>query len=89
MKVSHIDAHHCPLCGDNNQCGIAAGDKSCWCFSQPVPQGVLQKLPAEARGVACVCRVCAMSQNALERALGRMAKCCGSVEDLRSSHLRS
>ena len=53
---------------------IAAGEKSCWCFSQPMPQGVLEMLPAEARGIACVCRTCAMSHNALERALDQMAE---------------
>ncbi len=74
MKKTIVDPRRCPLCGNSNQCGIATGEKSCWCFSQPIPQGVLQKLPAEARGVMCVCRICAMSQNALERALAQLAK---------------
>ncbi len=28
--------------------------KSCWCFSAPIPQRLLQAIPAGARGVACV-----------------------------------
>jgi hypothetical protein len=74
MKKTNLDPCRCPLCGNGNECGVAAGEKNCWCFSQPVPRGVVQKLPAEARGVACVCRACAMSQNALDRTLGRMAE---------------
>ena len=26
VKEWHLDAHHCPLYGDNNQCGVAAGE---------------------------------------------------------------
>jgi len=74
MKKSRVDPRRCPLCGDRNACGVAAGEKQCWCFCQPVPQGVLQRLPVQARGVACVCHACATSQNALERALGQKAE---------------
>jgi len=74
MKKPNIDPRRCPLCGNNNECGVAAGEEPCWCFRQPVPQEVLQRLPLEARGVACVCRSCATSHNALESALGRIAE---------------
>jgi len=39
-----------------------------------MPQGVLERLPAEALGIACVCRACAMSHSALEKALEQMAE---------------
>jgi hypothetical protein len=74
MMKPNVDPFRCPLCGSSNKCGVAAGEKTCWCFSEPIPKGVLQRLPAEADGVACVCRACAMSHNALERALGQMAE---------------
>ena len=74
MKESPIDPRCCPLCGKSNACGAAAGEKHCWCFSQPVSQEVLHRLPAKARGVACVCHACATSQKTLEAALERVAK---------------
>jgi hypothetical protein len=74
MKKPNIDPFRCPLCGNNNECGVAAGEEPCWCFRQTVPREVLQRLPLEARGVACVCRNCAMNHNALESALRRMAE---------------
>lgn len=30
------DPRQCPLCGRPNECGMAAGKGSCWCFSTPV-----------------------------------------------------
>jgi hypothetical protein len=37
-----------------------AGDGgACWCFSTPIAPGVLERIPAEARGRACVCQACA------------------------------
>jgi hypothetical protein len=74
VKESPIDPRCCPLCGNSNESGVAAGEKLCWCFCQPVPKEVLQRLPAEARGVACVYHACTTSHNPLEAALGHMAK---------------
>jgi hypothetical protein len=74
MKKTIVDRRRCPLYGNSNERSVAAGEKSCWCFSQPIPPGVLQKLPAEACGVMCVYRACATKRNALERALAQLAK---------------
>ncbi len=57
--IDPMDPTKCPLCGNSNRCGIGAGKGTCWCFSQPVPQAVLDKVPEEAREEACVCEVCA------------------------------
>jgi hypothetical protein len=73
MKESHVDPARCPLCGDFNDCGVAAGEGNCWCFTQRIPAEVLKRVPAEARGIACVCRFCASSQRALTRALEQMS----------------
>ncbi|HET8917995.1 MAG TPA: cysteine-rich CWC family protein [Candidatus Binatia bacterium] len=67
------DPRRCPLCGDLNACGIAAGEKNCWCFTELVPPEILKKIPAEARGIACVCRFCVSSQRALRKALEGMS----------------
>lgn len=49
----------CPLCGGPNECGMAAGKGTCWCFSAAVPAEVVERVPAEQRGVVCVCAKCA------------------------------
>lgn len=54
-----IDPARCPLCGEPNDCQIAAGRTKCWCFESAVPADVLARVPLEAQGVACVCRRCA------------------------------
>ena len=58
-----IDASRCPLCGESNACGMAAGQESCWCFDVSIPAAVLEKIPEEARGVACVCEACARDRD--------------------------
>lgn len=55
---------HCPLCGGDNQCansaaGDAAAGPPCWCKSVQIPEAVLDCLPEQARGVACICARCA------------------------------
>ncbi len=53
------EAERCPLCGERNDCGMAAGKGGCWCFTATIPHEVLERVPPEARGVACVCPACA------------------------------
>jgi len=54
------DPSRCPLCGAPNGCAIAAGSPSpCWCASVLIGAEVLDRIPAAARGVACVCARCA------------------------------
>jgi hypothetical protein len=54
-----IDPQYCPICGNLNRCGVAAGKGSCWCFSNPIPESVLEEVPEEARELACICESCA------------------------------
>jgi hypothetical protein len=49
----------CPLCGAPNDCGAAAGNSDCWCFTASVPPEVIDRIPAQERDRACVCRACA------------------------------
>jgi hypothetical protein len=74
MKKPLVDPARCPLCGNLNDCGVAAGQGHCWCFTQSIPPEVLGPIPAEARGIACVCRFCSSSRRALKRALDEMAE---------------
>ena len=54
-----LDPDRCPLCGNGNDCGMARGAETCWCFEATIPDELIERIPAEARGVVCVCKVCA------------------------------
>ncbi|MFO6419785.1 cysteine-rich CWC family protein [Hylemonella sp. W303a] len=52
----------CPLCGGDNQCAPAntgSFQVDCWCRTAPVPSDALARVPAEQRGLACLCPRCA------------------------------
>jgi cysteine-rich CWC protein len=59
--TAQVNALRCPLCGAANDCGIALGHGTCWCFSASVPPEVLAKVPADQRNQVCVCRQCVES----------------------------
>jgi hypothetical protein len=65
-----IDPARCPLCGEANQCQLAAGRPTCWCFETPVPAAVLARVPLAAQGIACVCKRCATGDEAERRRRG-------------------
>ena len=50
----------CPLCGQSNECAIAAGRpaESCWCMTQAINPAALAALPQEGRGKVCICAAC-------------------------------
>ena len=52
----------CPICGNLNGCGVAAGKGTCWCFTRPIPENALEKIPDGARELACICEVCAFAR---------------------------
>jgi hypothetical protein len=49
----------CPLCGGPNECGAAANQATCWCFTVVIPGHVVARVPDDQRGRACVCARCA------------------------------
>ena len=55
----------CPLCGQPNRCamevarGTGVPQPPCWCTQVDFSRELLAGLPAQARGVACICRACA------------------------------
>ncbi len=54
-----VDPARCPLCGEPNACARVAGQARCWCFDVRLRPEVLDRVPASARGVACLCSTCA------------------------------
>lgn len=69
-----VDAHRCPLCGGKNDCAVAQGRGNCWCFTRPIPDTVLERIPPEARDRACVCTSCAFGQREPTKIYQRMAE---------------
>ena len=61
MTTPSVDPTRCPLCGADNRCAMAADPDAtyCWCFDATIAAETLERVPAEARGVACVCAACA------------------------------
>lgn len=55
----------CPLCGQLNQCAMEVERTTgieqppCWCTRVPFDHAVLNRIPAQTRGQACICQACA------------------------------
>jgi len=68
-----VDASRCPLCGEANGCAIERERETgqaqgpCWCMQAGVSAEALALVPPDARGLACICGRCAMSEVAAER----------------------
>ena len=54
-------AVRCPLCGESNECGAAAGKGVCWCWSAVVPAEAIARVPDDMRGTVCICARCAQA----------------------------
>jgi hypothetical protein len=54
----NVDVATCVLCGSANDCGLARGETTCWCFEVVVPPSLLAQIPEALRDRACVCRAC-------------------------------
>lgn len=54
MKI-YLEQRTCPICGRDNDC---QHNSTCWCFSATIPKGLLDKIPHDKRGRACVCKSC-------------------------------
>ncbi len=59
--TSMTDERKCPLCRAENSCAVAAGRsvRACWCNGAKVPRDILDRVPPESRGKACLCSRCA------------------------------
>ena len=64
-EAAPVDATRCPLCGEANRCAIERERETgepqgpCWCMRTPIAAEALARIPAEARGLACICAHCA------------------------------
>ena len=62
------DPSRCPLCGAANQCAMeterVTGQPQgpCWCTQVDFSTALLERVPQEARGQACICRTCASAR---------------------------
>ncbi len=62
-SLETLRGYTCPLCGQSNAClSVAATDtkQACWCANPKLkfPKTLLEKVPEEARGKACICQAC-------------------------------
>ena len=64
QPTSFDDTTKCPLCGQDNQCAVAAGrdPETCWCMSTTIDPEQLAAIPSEAQGKVCICSACADSK---------------------------
>jgi len=46
----------CPLCGKDNNC--QHGKDNCWCNSITIPKYILDMVPDDKKGKACICKDC-------------------------------
>jgi hypothetical protein len=61
QRADTIDTSNCPLCGQPNECAVAAGrdPELCWCMTATMSPDALAPIPAEAQGKVCICARCA------------------------------
>jgi hypothetical protein len=59
-QTTDCDPARCPLCGELNQCAMAADPEAteCWCESEKFPHDLLERVPDSAARRACICRRC-------------------------------
>lgn len=57
---SPLDTAQCPLCGNPNQCAVAADPSAteCWCDLVVFPRELLAQIPGDAVRKNCVCQNC-------------------------------
>ena len=66
LTAQQLLPQRCPLCGGPNACAMAEDTPgACWCFDTPIAEGALERIPAEQRGRACICRQCATGHSSL------------------------
>ncbi len=55
MNLS-LEERTCPLCGNDNNC--QHGQSDCWCNNVVVPKHIMDMIPDDKKGKACVCKSC-------------------------------
>ena len=59
-QAEDCDLARCSLCGEPNQCALAAdpGATECWCKTEIFPHGLLERVPENAVRRVCICQRC-------------------------------
>jgi Cysteine-rich CWC len=55
--TNKINETKCPLCGVENNC-MAHSEQPCWCTQVKVPMELLEFVPENTKGKACICLNC-------------------------------
>ena len=55
VMMKYRDIRTCPLCGNDNNC---KDNKECWCYRVTIPKELLDRIPEDKKGKACVCKTC-------------------------------
>lgn len=60
MPEQKIDPFTCPLCGKPNHCILQKNgvQEDCWCATETFSAKLLDLVPEEKKGKACICRDC-------------------------------
>lgn len=68
-SARHIDAGHCPVCGQPNLCAMEQARLTgqsecgpCWCTQATFGADLLARVPEQVRGKSCICARCASQQ---------------------------
>ncbi|NJD36314.1 MAG: cysteine-rich CWC family protein [Betaproteobacteria bacterium] len=56
--MSAVPATVCPQCGAQFRCGMANGDKECWCASLPALSQIPAKTDGDLAAATCLCPAC-------------------------------
>lgn len=51
----YLDKITCPICGKDNNCKHS---KECWCHNVTIPKSLLDTIPEDKKGKACICKSC-------------------------------
>lgn len=46
----------CPICGKRNNC--QRNEEECWCYNMEIPTYILELVPEDKKGKACICKAC-------------------------------
>ncbi|MFJ7732385.1 cysteine-rich CWC family protein [Lysinibacillus sp. NPDC097231] len=51
-----MEKNRCPLCRKENHCGVAKGQKECWCMTESFPEKIFEELTQKQN--KCICQKC-------------------------------
>ncbi|WP_370467953.1 cysteine-rich CWC family protein [Nitrospira sp. KM1] len=58
LADSDLDPSRCPLCRQWNECALAKGKSTCWCFELSREGRGGNEMLQDTTGLSCLCRHC-------------------------------